>query len=175
MKTIITMTLFLGLMACQESTTDNSYSASSNKISESEVKVANLSEETAQQILKGYLKIKDALVDTDAEAAAYAAGSLLFDFEENENKFIEKLFHEVKLIEQSKDVDQQRIYFQGLSNNMHTFVKNIDHTGMAIYQQYCPMAFDNTGAYWISDNKKVYNPYFGDKMLRCGKVTEVIE
>ena len=79
------------------------------------------------------------------------------------------------MIEQSKDVDQQRIYFQGLSNNMHTFVKNIDHTGMAIYQQYCPMAFDNTGAYWISDNKKVYNPYFGDKMLRCGKVTEVIE
>lgn len=175
MKTIITITLFLGLFGCQESRTDNRYSASSNKINESEIKAANLNEETAQQILTGYLKIKDALVKTDAEATAYAAGGLLFDFEENEDKFIEKLFHEVKLIEQSKDVDQQRIYFQGLSNNMHTFVKNIDHTGMPIYQQYCPMAFDNTGAYWISDEEKVYNPYFGDKMLRCGKVTEVIE
>lgn len=175
MKTIIAITLFLGLMACQESSSDSSYSAILNKISESEIKAANLNEETEQQILTGYLKIKDALVKTDAEAAAYAAGSLLFDFEENENKFLEKLFHEVKLIEQSKDVDQQRIYFQGLSNNMHTFVKSIDHTGMPIYQQYCRMAFDNTGAYWISDEKKVYNPYFGDKMLRCGKVTELIE
>ena len=175
MKTIITITLFLGLMACQESTSESSYSASSNKISDSEIKAANLNEETAQQILTGYLKIKDALVSTDAEAAAYAAGSLVFYFEENENKFIEKLFHEVKLIEQSKDVDQQRIYFQGLSNNMYTLVKNIDHADMPIYKQYCPMAFDNQGAHWISDAEKVYNPYFGDKMLRCGKVTEVIE
>lgn len=175
MKTILTIALFVGLMACQEATIDESYSATANKISESEVKAANLNEETVSQILTGYLKMKDALVNTDLDAAAYAAEGLLFDFEGNEDQFIEKLFHEVKLIAISKDVKQQRIYFEGLSTNMYTFAKNIDNKGMAIYWQHCPMAFGNKGAYWISDEEKVYNPYFGDKMLRCGKVTEVIE
>ena len=71
-------------------------------------------------------------------------------------------------------VKEQRIYFEGLSSNIYTLAKNTQ-TEMDLYQQYCPMAFDNTGAHWISDKEKVFNPYFGDKMLRCGKVTEVIE
>ncbi len=174
MKTILSIALFIGLVGCQETTLDENYSAAANRISESEVKAVNLNEETASQILTGYLKIKDALVNTDVDAAAYAAEGLLFDFEENENELIKKIFIEVKLIAHSKDVDQQRIYFEGLSLNIYIFAKNTE-AELNLYQQYCPMAFENTGAYWISDEEKVYNPYFGDKMLRCGKVTEVIE
>jgi hypothetical protein len=37
------------------------------------------------------------------------------------------------------------------------------------------MAFNNKGDFWLSDNEEVLNPYFGDKMLRCGEVVEVIE
>ncbi len=174
MKTIISITLFLGLFACQGTKTDNNYSADKNKISKSEIGSAQLEAATTEQIITAYLKIKDALVSTDAEKAAYAADELLFNLEQNKNEVIEKLLKEVQLIAKSKEVDEQRIYFQGLSQNIYTLAKNTS-TEMDLYQQYCPMAFDNTGAYWISDNKKVYNPYFGDKMLRCGKVTEVIE
>jgi Cu(I)/Ag(I) efflux system membrane fusion protein len=34
------------------------------------------------------------------------------------------------------------------------------------------MAFNNSGAYWLSDNATIRNPYFGDKMLSCGSVEE---
>jgi hypothetical protein len=34
------------------------------------------------------------------------------------------------------------------------------------------MAFNNEGAYWLSAEKEVNNPYFGDKMLHCGSVKE---
>jgi hypothetical protein len=37
------------------------------------------------------------------------------------------------------------------------------------------MAFNNTGAYWLSSDKQVQNPYFGDKMMRCGRVDNAIE
>jgi len=37
------------------------------------------------------------------------------------------------------------------------------------YYQYCPMAFDNKGAYWISNETEIRNPYFGEKMLKCGE------
>ena len=30
------------------------------------------------------------------------------------------------------------------------------------------MAFNNEGAYWLSDAEQIRNPYFGDKMLTCG-------
>ena len=175
MKTIITIVLFIGLVACQESIPDGNYSVTANEISQSEIESAKLDEKTTKQILIGYLKIKDALVSTDPSAASFAAEGLLFDFEGNEDALIEKLFLEVKLIAKSDDIEQQRIYFEGLSSNIYTLAKNSDFEGMTIYQQFCPMAFENKGAYWISDEEKVYNPYFGDKMLRCGRITEVLE
>jgi Cu(I)/Ag(I) efflux system membrane fusion protein len=37
---------------------------------------------------------------------------------------------------------------------------------------FCPMAFDNKGAYWLQKNKTIINPYFGPKMLHCGEIRE---
>ncbi|MEZ4690982.1 MAG: hypothetical protein R3A12_12710 [Ignavibacteria bacterium] len=30
------------------------------------------------------------------------------------------------------------------------------------YVVYCPMAFDRKGAYWLSKDKEIMNPYFGE-------------
>lgn len=174
MKRTIVIALFIGLVACQGTTTDSDYSADANKISESEIASAKLDAETTKQLITGYLKIKDALVDTDAEKAAYAADELIFNLEQNDSKVMNQLLKEVQLIAKNKDIDEQRIYFEGLSFNIYTLAKNTA-TEMNLYQQYCPMAFDDKGAYWLSDEKKVFNPYFGDKMFRCGKVTETLE
>jgi Cu(I)/Ag(I) efflux system membrane fusion protein len=40
----------------------------------------------------------------------------------------------------------------------------------AIYVVYCPMAFDNKGAHWLSEGEAVANPYFGQSMLGCGDI-----
>lgn len=164
----------MGLIACQGTKTNSDYSADANMISESEITSAKLDAETTKQLITSYLKIKDALVNTNAEKAAYAVDELIFNLEQNDSKVVNQLLEEVQLIAKTKDVKEQRIYFEGLSSNIYTLAKNTQ-TEMDLYQQYCPMAFDNTGAHWISDKEKVFNPYFGDKMLRCGKVTEVIE
>jgi len=37
------------------------------------------------------------------------------------------------------------------------------------------MADDNKGGYWLSTEKKIKNPYFGSKMIKCGKVKEIIK
>ncbi|MBU4264188.1 MAG: efflux RND transporter periplasmic adaptor subunit [Proteobacteria bacterium] len=39
-----------------------------------------------------------------------------------------------------------------------------------VYEQFCPMAFGNTGATWLAGSEEINNPYFGRKMLRCGEV-----
>jgi len=37
------------------------------------------------------------------------------------------------------------------------------------------MAFDNRGASWIQSQEEINNPYFGETMLRCGEVKEVLQ
>jgi len=44
----------------------------------------------------------------------------------------------------------------------------------SLYLQFCPMAFDYEGATWISREREVMNPYFGDEMLHCGVVRRSI-
>jgi Cu(I)/Ag(I) efflux system membrane fusion protein len=34
------------------------------------------------------------------------------------------------------------------------------------------MANNNKGAIWLSAEKNIFNPYFGDSMLRCGSIIE---
>ncbi|MGB3543408.1 efflux RND transporter periplasmic adaptor subunit [Rubrivirga sp.] len=69
------------------------------------------------------------------------------------------------------DVEAQREQFgflsQALINALTAF--GVDGT---YYVQHCPMAFDTAGANWLSDDEQIRNPYFGDKMLKCGSVTE---
>jgi Cu(I)/Ag(I) efflux system membrane fusion protein len=43
-----------------------------------------------------------------------------------------------------------------------------------VYSQFCPMADNNNGADWLSLEKQISNPYFGDKMLRCGRTKQTI-
>ena len=72
------------------------------------------------------------------------------------------------------DLDGQRRIFSALSNEMATLVKGGQLSMGALYLEYCPMANKNTGAYWLSNEKEIKNPYFGSKMMKCGSVKETI-
>ena len=54
-------------------------------------------------------------------------------------------------------------------------IKVAEITSGEVYKQYCPMAFEGKGGYWLSNSKEVRNPYYGDKMLKCGSVQETIQ
>jgi Cu(I)/Ag(I) efflux system membrane fusion protein len=58
---------------------------------------------------------------------------------------------------------------------MYGLLKNVDLKNAHVYQEYCPMAFNEKGAHWLSDDSDIKNPYFGKKMLECGEVTDVIK
>ncbi len=78
----------------------------------------------------------------------------------------------VKDIESAADIESQRIAFSALSDEMAVLVAGNLKSGM-IYKDYCPMALDG-GAYWLSSEEEIRNPYFGIKMLKCGSVNEII-
>ncbi len=123
-----------------------------------------------EKVFQNYLHLKDALVQSDAGEAKKAAGNLAETFTE-ERAAIKSTAGQIA---GTDDMEKQRELFFTLTKQLESLFKEGISSG-TIYKQYCPMAFDNQGASWFSEVKEIRNPYFGEKMLKCGKVEETIE
>ncbi|GAB4340163.1 MAG: DUF3347 domain-containing protein [Flammeovirgaceae bacterium] len=126
-----------------------------------------------QTIYETYLEMKDALVATDfnkTQMAAKQLGASLESIGQKEGSDIIK--KDADLIANATDVEKQREAFYSLSRTIYALTKTVKPVDSEIYKQYCPMAFNDKGAFWLSKDKEIKNPYFGDKMLTCGVVEE---
>ncbi|WKV13922.1 DUF3347 domain-containing protein [Marivirga harenae] len=130
---------------------------------------SEVSSEQLKSILSSYFNVKDALVNTDAKEAKSALAKLL----ESVGSEFEQIKSLTKEMHDQEDVEEIRSGFDDLSQEVYALVKdNAESKDQKVYKQFCPMAFNNEGAFWLSDKEEIRNPYFGDKMLKCGKVQE---
>lgn len=139
------------------------------------------------ELALAYLPIKDALVETNAAATAEATKPFLTQLQQIDRQLLEgePRFHwekqwsnmlaHTKRMGESEDVELQRKQFDALSDLLINAIKSFGIEDEVLYIQHCPMAFDNTGAEWLSTEEGILNPYFGDKMLRCGFVQETLD
>lgn len=138
-----------------------------------------------QQLLRNfyteYLNLKEGLVAADnqrTDRAAKEMRSIITDPSFNElegeaHDHIARMGRDVIRMVEHSDVEEQRNYLNSLSTSLFTMLKAGDIQTEA-YLQHCPMAFDNQGAYWVSDKEEIRNPYYGDRMLKCGSVRETL-
>ena len=126
-------------------------------------------------LINRYYDIKNSLVAGDAKANASSAEEFIkllngVDYKIISEGNVNALLKDATAISESQDINEQRKTFENLSLNMSELAKVIDLSDGAIYQMYCPMK----DAYWLSNEKEIKNPYFGNSMLTCGKVVETI-
>ena len=81
----------------------------------------------------------------------------------------------IMAISENSDIEKQRSHFVILNENIIAMATNINDLDTTLYVQKCPMANNNKGAIWLSAEKEIRNPYYGDAMLTCGEVKQVIE
>jgi Protein of unknown function (DUF3347) len=74
-----------------------------------------------------------------------------------------------------KDLEKKRESFEMISSVFYDLVRTVRLNGTTAYYQYCPMAFNDKGAYWLSNADSIRNPYFGKRMLTCGEVKETMK
>ncbi|MEZ4884343.1 MAG: efflux RND transporter periplasmic adaptor subunit [Chitinophagales bacterium] len=134
-----------------------------------------------------YLQLKDALVATDFEAANLASMALKQAMEKTDMMLLKGEVHtywmeqlkplnvHLDLLQKAKGVEDQRKQFSNVSDLLTVMVKAFGIDGTDLYVQFCPMGFDNIGAYWLSEVAQIQNPYFGDKMMKCGSVTDTLK
>jgi len=132
-----------------------------------------------QPLLQDYLQLKDDLVDSDATSAMQAAKKASAKISNIDTAELDKMLtshfkviqDKFRAISASEDIEAQRENFIALSQNMIALVSNFDEIE-EIYIQRCPMANNNKGATWLSRNKEIRNPYFGEQMLGCGETIQ---
>ncbi|MBD1393865.1 DUF3347 domain-containing protein [Mucilaginibacter glaciei] len=134
------------------------------------------------KITTSYIGLKNALVGSNAELAKSRSGELLAALSASikgstpaQQKLMttygEKLKFDSRHISETTKIDHQREHFESLSKNMFALVSGLKLNSTTLYQQYCPMK----KASWLSETADVRNPYYGDDMLECGKVTATLK
>ncbi|WP_298759309.1 efflux RND transporter periplasmic adaptor subunit [uncultured Psychroserpens sp.] len=144
-------------------------------------------QEQLKVVYNDYINLKDALVKEDSKNTSVNATSLLNNLSKVDMKLLSEnnahthwmsLVKEVKSsatsISKTSDIKVQRDHFKHLSSHLINVVQ-LFGVNEKVYVEFCPMADNNNGAYWLSKEEKVLNPYFGKAMLRCGSIKEIIE
>ncbi|MEO6903393.1 MAG: DUF3347 domain-containing protein [Bacteroidia bacterium] len=138
------------------------------------------------ELFTAYINVKNNLVNTDSEAVRHSSQNFLTAIDqltvENLNpkqlgiwkKYKNKLDFSAKQIAVTPNIDQQKEYFMRLSKNLFKILKSFKTNKIAIYYQYCPLAFKGKGGYWISEDKTINNPYLGKQIPTCGITKQTI-
>ncbi len=134
-------------------------------------------------LIYAYLNVKNALTADDLDQSRAAAGAALNAVNAVEMGLLASPAHErwMELLSEieagashgskAPDLAGARIAFDQLSKAILAAVRTFGQaTGSDLYEEFCPMAFDNRGASWLSATEKIENPYYGVDMLSCGEV-----
>ena len=122
-------------------------------------------------VVDGYLKLKNALVASNADEARQVA---IFMVDITDTDDMPEMMQAVTEISNTTDLEAQRENFELLSTSLYEQIQDGFELDQTLYKQFCPMAFNDKGAYWLSAQEEIRNPYFGDRMLKCGNIQETL-
>ncbi|WAC39516.1 DUF3347 domain-containing protein [Pedobacter sp. SL55] len=120
-----------------------------------------------------YLLLSNALINSDLATAREA--SMALELGAKTLNGGEKLANLASKITVASNIEVQRTLFASLSNEMIAKVKAIGLQSGEVYVEYCPMAMNDKGASWLSNQKVVRNPYYGESMIDCGEIKETLK
>ena len=140
-----------------------------------------------QELTSNYLALKNALVASDNQNAITEAQNWLSSLQDIKteglkdealefmNQQLDLMNNHGEILINSVDVEDQRKQFSFISKAQVDLIKAFGISSGKYYLQYCPMALNNTGAEWLSGEEEIRNPYFGDKMLKCGVLKDILQ
>lgn len=135
-------------------------------------------------LFANYFALNNSFIEDNNDAAKAQAKTFLDTFEKfdmsklvgDQMNFyhvqLAKITTSLKSISESVDIEESRTQLSIVSEGMYALVKAYHSNEAELYYQFCPMAMNHEGAYWISETKQILNPYMGQRMLTCGVTKE---
>lgn len=166
-------------------------SGSTNKqagsIMNERMKVSKAFQNQLNAVFNDYIQLKDALVKDASIDVIRASNNLKDDLTKVDMKLLSENDAHMRWISLAKDIKRsseaisnttdikiQRDHFKDLSAPL---IKAVQLFGVneKVFVEFCPMANNDKGAYWLSKEEQILNPYFGEAMLKCGSVKQIID
>jgi len=150
---------------------------------------SDLSVDATRQLvnmINNYYGVKDALVNTNGAKADEAASKLMsaaeiFLAQDSSAKLNPQLRGNAQDIMKKSEaittikvdsIEAKRLEFAGISESLYKLATAAKLRHAGVYKEFCPMAFDHKGAFWLSNESEIKNPYYGKVMMECGEVQD---
>lgn len=173
---MLTVAVTIAFVSCGENKNKQDAEISTQRETEkikkqtADIADASFSDGMTGKVFHNYQQIRMALINSDDDGVQTAAGNLAESF----SKEREDMKTIAMAMAEATDIEKQREFFSDFTDKVEPMFKESISEG-TIYKQFCPMAFDGQGGYWISNVDEIRNPFYGEKMLKCGKVAETIK
>lgn len=151
------------------------------------MKISEEGKAAVEKVMKAYMKLKNALVNDDktiaqqrlesVKSAVASVDMSLFEGAAHKHWMVvrNELNENAESMNKATDIKAMRQYFKPFSETMIRMANAFGPFSVTLYVQHCPMADSDKGANWLSLSDDIRNPYFGNKMLKCGEVTSEIK
>lgn len=142
---------------------------SENAVSAAKLEFKN---EKLEAVYQHYIHLTTALTNGDQAEAKVAAGAI----EAGANEMgASSIAAEAAKITAAGDIEAERSAYSVMSNDLIALVKKEGLSNGELYVAFCPMAFNDKGAFWLTPKQEIRNPYFGVKMLKCGEIKDTVK
>ncbi|RZK92300.1 MAG: DUF3347 domain-containing protein [Pedobacter sp.] len=175
MKRNINLLLMLATLfaACNNQQKEKAVVVAKKEIVVAKENMVSLKSDQLNAIYQQYLLLSDALINSDLAAAKEASLAIEVGAKGMGNSVT--LANLASKITTAADIEKQRLLFSNLSNEMIAQVKAAGLKNGEVYVEYCPMALNDKGAFWLSNKKEIRNPYYGESMMDCGEIKETLK
>lgn len=132
-----------------------------------------------EKLMKQYFEVQQALAADDYEktnaAAAQYTKILNLQSALSMKPSIIKIKRAGSKLKKADGLDSARNEFQKLSTEMQSLVEDVGiKRNTLLYLVSCPMAFENTGGFWIQTDTAILNPYLGLSAPHCGEIEQQV-
>lgn len=143
------------------------------------------------KLIESYYSLKEAFVAADTIKVNSAAASLagLADglktdeikgdssgtIRETAKYFAGTIGGSAKALSAEPKVEDKLREFNMISDALWSLTRTVQYEGQKVYYQYCEEAFDNTGAYWLSNKIDTDDPYMPGSAKSCSEVRDSLD
>lgn len=141
-----------------------------------------------ENLLTAYLQLKDQLVaEKDSgiaqstRALVLASDSLQLSELQADSNLVQTAFSysdgissEAQGLLGENNLLSKRRSFQMISDQLYDLIRTVQYQQKPMYRFYCSKAFEDQGAYWISDQKALANPYQPNLKPICAEIKDTI-
>ncbi|HQR94497.1 MAG: hypothetical protein B7Y15_10060 [Bacteroidetes bacterium 24-39-8] len=180
--------IILSILACNQPTEKGGQTGNGTAKSWQVSTNSSAFNQSFENLLTAYLQLKDQLVAEKDSGIAQATRAIILASDSlklNELKadtnlvqaafsYSDGISSEAQGLLEETNLLSKRRSFQMISDQFYDLINTVQYNQKVLYRFYCNKAFEDQGAYWISDQKNLTNPYLPNATPLCGEIKDTL-